>query len=96
MIILLYFDWTGTTKELKSWEEKIQTSCNKTGVEYNGLYGSFNEKWNFVSMFETETFENFLEMGRHVVRHPQMTHHITEILMPQNFEEKSPTSFRQW
>jgi len=96
LIILLYFDWTGTTRELKSWEEKIKSSCQKTDVDYTGLYGSFNEKWNFVCIFKAETFENFLEMGRHVVRHPNMPHHITEILMPQNFEEGTPTSFKQW
>jgi hypothetical protein len=96
LIILLYFDWMGTTRELKSWEGKIKASCQKTDVDYKGLYGSFNEKWNFVCIFKAETFENFLEMGKHVVRHPQMPHHITEILMPQNFEEGTPTSFKQW
>lgn len=96
MIVLLYFDWTGTTRELKSWEDKIKESCQKTGVEYKGLYGSFSEKWNFVSIFKAETFDNFLEMGKHVVRHPKMPHHIAEVLMPQNFEEGTPTSFKQW
>ena len=96
MIVLLYFDWTGTTRELKSWEDKIKESCQKTGVEYKGLYGSFSEKWNFVSIFKAETFDNFLEMGKYVVRHPRMPHHIAEVLMPQNFEEGTPTSFKQW
>jgi hypothetical protein len=96
LIILLYFDWNGSTKELKSWENKIKESCQKTDVDYKGLFGSFNEKWNFVSIFKTETFERFLDMGRHVVRHPRMTHHIAEILMPQNFTDESPTSFKQW
>ena len=96
MIILLYFDWTGTTRELKAWTEKINESCQKTGVEHKGLYGSFSEKWNFVCIFKAETFENFLEMGKYVVRHPRMPHHIAEILMPQNFEEDTPTSFKQW
>lgn len=96
MIVLLYFDWTGTTLELRAWENKIRESSEKTGVDYKGLYGSFNEKWNFVSIFKAETFDNFLEMGRHVVRHPKMPHHTVEILIPQNFSDEAPTSFEQW
>ncbi|UCH57309.1 MAG: hypothetical protein JSV18_08265 [Candidatus Bathyarchaeota archaeon] len=83
MIILLYFDWIGSCKELKDWEDKIAESCSRTGVEYRGLYGSMNEKWNFVSVFETDGYDRFLEMGRKVVRHVKMPHHITELLLPQ-------------
>ncbi|MGD2200090.1 MAG: hypothetical protein PVJ38_00485 [Candidatus Bathyarchaeota archaeon] len=85
MIVLLYFDWVGSSKELKAWETKIQESCEKTGVEYMGLYGSMNEKWNFVSIFKTNGYEKFLEMGKNVVRHAKMPHHIAEVLLPQEF-----------
>jgi hypothetical protein len=39
MKILLYFDWTGTIKELKEHNKKMQKSCIETGVEHEGLYG---------------------------------------------------------
>lgn len=84
MMILLYFDWIGSSKELKDWETKIRGSCEKTGVEYVGLYGSMNEKWNFVSIFKTDSYDRFLEMGTNVVRHPKMPHHIAEVLIPQD------------
>ncbi len=80
MIILLYFDWTGSRKELKEWNDRIVESCKNSGVKYNGLYGPHNEKWNFVSMFETESYDKFLEMGRKVIRSPSMPHHIAKIL----------------
>jgi hypothetical protein len=83
MMILLYFDWVGCSKELKEWETKIKEACVKTGVEYKGLYGSMNEKWNYVGIFETEAYGNFLAMGKNVVRHQKMPHNITEVLLPQ-------------
>ena len=83
MIILLYFDWVGSSKELKEWETKINEACEKTGVEYKGLYGSMNEKWNYVSIFEAEDYGHFLAMGKHVVRPQKMPHNITEVLLPQ-------------
>ena len=86
MLILLYFDWVGSTKELKAWEDNIKEACEKVGVTYEGLYGSFNEKWNFVSVFKSESFEMFIEMGRGVVRHHKMPHHTAEILMPQKLD----------
>jgi len=83
MIILLYFDWAGSRTELKEYSEKITNGCEKTGVRYMGLYGPMNVKWNYVGVFEAESYDRFLEMGRQVKRHPKMSHHITEILMPQ-------------
>jgi hypothetical protein len=82
-MILLYFDWVGTPKELKAWESKIRDSCEKTGVKYLGIFGSMNEKWNFVSIFETDGYDRFLDMGKSVVRHTKMPHHIAEVLIAQ-------------
>jgi len=84
MIILLYFDWVGGHKELKEWETKIREACVNSGVEYEGLFGSMNEKWNYVSIFEAEAYENFLAMGKKVARPQMMPHNIVEVLLPQN------------
>ncbi|MFB0557645.1 MAG: hypothetical protein ACETVY_00875 [Candidatus Bathyarchaeia archaeon] len=83
LIILLYFDWSGSRKELMEWNDKISEACEKGGVTYTGLYGSMNEKWNYVSVFETKSYDDFLSMGKHVTRPQYMTHYITEILMRQ-------------
>jgi len=83
MKILLYFDWTGTRKELKDHDKKMQKSCLDTGVEHQGLYGSMNEKWNFVWIFEANSFDHFMEMSWKVPRPPLMSHYITELLIPQ-------------
>ena len=83
MIILLYFDWCGSRKELKDWCDRVSEACGETGIKYMGLYGSMNEKWNHVSLFESNSYDDFLKMGRMVKRPPCMTHYITEILMQQ-------------
>ena len=84
MIILLYFDWAGTKAELKEYCEKIVSACENTEVQLMGLYGPMNVKWNYVGMFETDSYDRFLKMGRQVTRHPKMPHHITEILIKQD------------
>lgn len=84
MIILLYFDWMGNHKELKDWETKIKEACEKTDVEYQGLYSSMNKKWNYVSIFEAEAYENFLAMGKKMVKPQLMPHNIVEVFLPQN------------
>lgn len=85
MIILLYFDWAGTRKELKEYNEKIMKACEEADVALLGLYGPMNVKWNYVMMFEADSYDRFLKMGKNVSRHPSMTHHITETLIKQNF-----------
>jgi hypothetical protein len=84
MLIFLYFDWLGSSKELKEWEIKIREACLNTDVEYKGLYGSLNEKWNYVSIFEAEAYETFITMEKKVVRPQKMSHNIVEVLLPQN------------
>jgi hypothetical protein len=84
MKILLYFDWVGGFKELREWENKIRDACVNSGVEYEGLFGSMNEKWNYVGIFEAETYEHYLAMEKKVARPPMMTHNIVEVLLPQN------------
>ena len=80
--ILLYFDWVGTRKELKDHDQKMRKSCIETGVDHEGLYGTMNKKWNYVWVFEANSFDHFLEMSRKVPRPQHMTHYITELLIP--------------
>ncbi len=84
MRFLLYFDWAGTKKELKAHDAKMRKAAMETGVEYQGLYGSMTEKWNYVWLFESESYDAFIEMAKKVPRPPQMTHYVTEGLYPQD------------
>lgn len=40
-------------------------------------------KWDYVSIFESNSFDEFLEMGRKITRHSKMSHHMVEILLQQ-------------
>lgn len=83
MKILLYFDWAGTRKELKAHDKKMQSAAEETGVEYIGLYGSMTEKWNYVWLFSTNSYDKFIDLARRVPRPVHMTHYIIEGLYPQ-------------
>jgi len=90
MKILLYFDWDGSRKELKEHDKKIQSACEETGVEYLGIHGSMNQKWNYLWMFDAKSYDHFMEMASKVNRPLQMTHYITELLIPVRLPVDTP------
>ena len=68
--------------ELAEHAVKMKAAANETGVSYMGIYGSMNQKWNYVYVFEANTFDQFYAMTQKVPRPVQMTHYITELLIP--------------
>ena len=63
MIVLLYFDWFGTAKELKEFEEKMTAACAEAkGVGYKGRYAPDSRKFHFVYMFEVESYDRLFEV----------------------------------
>ena len=87
MIILVYFDWTATSKELKKWNQKFSEACEKHGMKFNGLFGPMGQKYNYTWMIETDSADKFIQATMAVRRPSAMTHYITEILIPQKFDE---------
>ena len=82
MKVLLYFDWMGgTRKEVKDWVNKIMKAAEETDVEFLGLYGSMNQKWNYCAIFDAVNYDDFLKMAWKVPRPKYMTHYITELLI---------------
>jgi hypothetical protein len=90
MKILLYFDWVGSRKELKEHDKRMQKSCEETDVGFLGIYGSMNQKWNYCWLFDARSYDHFLEMTAKVARPPQMTHYITELLLPVKLPNEQP------
>ena len=90
MKVILYFDWVGSRKELKSQDNKMQKSCKETGVQYMGIHGPQNQKWNYAWLFDVKSFDHFMEMTAKVPRPPQMTHYITELLIPVQLPVEQP------
>ena len=88
MKILLYFDWAGSRKELKEHDKRMQNAANEVGVGYMGIHGSMNQKWNFCWLFDAHSYDHFMEMAAKVSRPPQMSHYITEFLIPVQLPEE--------
>ncbi len=80
MIILLYFDWKGTHKELKEWADRIKKACEEDDIKYIGVYGPMNVKWHYAAMFESDSFDRFRSMAQNVPRPMNMTHYMNEVL----------------
>jgi len=89
MKILLYFDWSGSRLEVAEHAAKMKAAAEETGVSYMGIYGSMNQKWNYVYLFDARSFDHFREMALKVPRPVQMTHYITELLIPASLPSSS-------
>ena len=87
MIILVFFDWSATNKELKRWNKMFKEACEKHGMTYKGLYGPMGQKFNFTWIIESDSIDKFIETTQSVSRPPAMTHYITEVLLPQVLED---------
>ncbi|MCW3988511.1 MAG: hypothetical protein NWE88_00365 [Candidatus Bathyarchaeota archaeon] len=87
MIILVFFDWSATGKELKRWNNTFKEACEKHGMTYKGLYGPMGQKFNFTWIIESDSVDKFIEATKSVSRPPAMTHYITEVLLPQKLDE---------
>ena len=63
MIVLLYFDWFGTVKELEEFEEEAAiVYAKEDGVEFKGRYAPDNRKFHFVYVYETYSYGRLLEV----------------------------------
>jgi hypothetical protein len=49
-----------------------------------------NQKWNYCWLFDARSYDHFLEMTAKVARPPQMTHYITELLLPVKLPNEQP------
>ena len=61
MIVLFYFDWFGSSKELSEMEKMMASALGKEGgVKYMGTYAPDSRKFHFVSLFETESYDKLM------------------------------------
>jgi len=60
MKILLYFDWAGSRKDLREHDKRMQKAAKEVGVEYMGIHGSMNQKWNYCWLFDARSYDHFM------------------------------------
>ncbi len=87
MIILVFFDWSSSVKELKSWNSQFKEACEERGMTFKGLYGPMGQKFNYTWIIESDSVDKFIETTSAVNRPAAMTHYIIEVLIPQNLDE---------
>lgn len=88
MIIEICFQWETITEGLREHYEIVKKTCEEEdGVEFMGLFGPLNERWNWVYMFKAESFDRLREVSgkwdeRYGGRPKQATNVIWKILIP--------------
>jgi len=91
MIILWYFNWRTApgedkSKGLKEFYEKVNKAFEKTDIKFLGPYGPLNERWNYVWVFEAESFDKYAEVWMALGSTPkEITNHVTTMLFPDQF-----------
>lgn len=64
MLGLYYFNWAGTTEELKEYVGRVKSiSDGIEGVEFKGAFTPTSE-WHFVLLFDVSSYEKGLEFMR--------------------------------
>ena len=68
MLGLYYFRWTGTSKELKEYIERVKETANKVeGANLKGVFTPTSE-WNGVLLFEGTGFDNILKIYKEYMK----------------------------
>lgn len=53
MLLLIYFNWSGTSAELKEYSEQFKSVFDATaGVTFKGVYNTISGGWNAVFLLE--------------------------------------------
>ena len=92
MIILWYFNWRTPPGEdkwkgLKDYYEKVKKAFDQSGVKFVGPYAPLGDRWNFVWMFETESFDKYMEVFRSVglPLPKEIDNNITRMIFPTTY-----------
>ena len=83
MLVLYYFDWSGSPEALQEYKKSFQEVCRETdGIEFNGSYMSHQQRWSNVWIFKTTGYDRFVEAIYKIPSDISMNeaHGITEIL----------------
>ncbi len=64
MLVLYYFNWIGTSEELKELIGMVTSVFKATeGISFKGLFMP-NSEWNYALLYETMSFDKALEAFR--------------------------------
>jgi hypothetical protein len=83
VIVLFYFDWFGSQKELSEMEKSMTTALKGSGIKYEGTYAPDMRKFHYVAIYETNSYDKFMEAllkGTTRRDYKKLTHGTFEVL----------------
>ena len=83
ILIINYFDWSGTRERLSAWVEAIRDQCEEHNVKFIGLYGPSQVKFNWAMLFESSSQDKFNKTWRELKMPPEVTHMILHYFWPE-------------
>ena len=82
MLVISYFDWSGTRDGLMGWVEAVRSECEKHGVELLGLYGPSQVKFNWCFIHEVDSQEQYIRTMRSLTMPAEVTHQVIHYFWP--------------
>jgi hypothetical protein len=83
MIVINYFDWSGTRDGLTRWMEQVQTECEKHNVELMGLFGPSQVKFNWCFIHRVDSQEQYHRTWRDLAMPAEVTHQVIHYFWPE-------------
>jgi len=84
MLVILYYDWFGTTKALDEWKTAWEKACTDTkGITKCKHYTSHQARYHYAYIMKMESYDNVMEaMGKMTIERDRaaLTHTVLEVL----------------
>ena len=67
MLVIRYFNWLGTPKQLEEFVNAVKKAVEKTpGSKYLGKFGAMNQNWHWASVVEVKDWDKFAEFVKNM------------------------------
>ena len=83
MIVINFFDWSGTRSSLTSYVEAVSGECEKHGIRMLGLFGPEQDRFNWAFIFEVTDPEQYHRLSRDTAIPIEVTHAIVHYFWPE-------------
>ena len=91
MIVINYFDWSGTRDGLMKWVEAVRSECENSGIKFMGLYGPSQVKFNWSIIHEVTSQEQYHMTWQSLKMPVEVTHQVIHYFWPEkSFEREMP------
>ncbi|MCW4049739.1 MAG: hypothetical protein NWE89_08380 [Candidatus Bathyarchaeota archaeon] len=82
MLVINYFDWSGTRDGLTRWVEAVRSECEKAGVKFMGLYGPSQLKFNWSMVHEVHDQAHYHRTWQGLTIPAEVTHQVIHYFWP--------------